>query len=187
MTVRQQDPNILDWLRKISKRLDRLEKGDKGVRVNDTRLGDTIISPNHYTNQMEMRNLKSGNMQPLGFREIVFSWPGEMSLGDNNDSPTECMPESTIANEIVLSRPPSYTDGCACVAVTFGTGITITTILPAGDAVRVRPIHVGITRNDLIYVTLIGVSGAPANVSAAIRFGQPSELADNTTIEGCGY
>lgn len=184
MTVRHQDENILDWLRQVSKRLDRLEKGDKGVRVNDTRLGDTILTPNHYTNQMEMRNLKSGNMQPLGFREIVFSWPGDLILGDNNDSPPECMPETTIANEIVLSRPD--TTGCACVAVNF-PGFTITTIIEDGAQTRVRPIHVALNTNDLVYVTLVGVSGSPVNLSAAIRFGQPSELADNDTVEGCGY
>ena len=50
--TRNIDASLLSYIRDLNSRIERLEKGDKGVRVNPTPIGDTVISPNHYFRQV---------------------------------------------------------------------------------------------------------------------------------------
>jgi hypothetical protein len=184
--VRNLDPGLLPWLRDLASRIERLEKGDKGVRVNDTRLGDSVLTPNTYTNQVEMTNLTTGEMVPLtSVRDIVWSWYGPLSGTPPLDGPAACIPDNLVANEIVIVNPQGF--GSVCVALVFPNGGTIVTSTVAGQTVRVRPIHIALNRNDIVYVSLYDfvsdLDGDPANVSVTLRFGQPNDLADNTTID----
>ena len=183
--IRNIDPNLLKYIQDLQSRIERLEKGDKAVRVNDTRLGNSVLSPNTYTNQVEMKNLKSGEMVPLtSMREIVWSWSGVMEVVDENGdpSPPEIVPDTMVANEIVISRPPTNTAGNAEIGVVF-PGFTIHTGIADGHTVHSRPIHIQVKRNDLIYVILNCAEFDPANVSVAVRFGQPTGQEDNNTRE----
>lgn len=187
MSVRNVDPNLLAYIQDLKSRVERLEKGDKGVRVNDTRLGNSVLSPNTYTNQVEMTNLKSGEMVPLtSVREIVWSWSGIMEVGDGlgDVSPTEVIPDTLVANEIVVSRPPAAeTAGGANIRVLF-PGFTIYTGIAANQNVNSRPIHIQLKKNDIVYLALdCADSGNVSNVSVALRFGQPTAQADNNTRE----
>lgn len=185
MSIRNLDPNILTWLRNISSRVERLEKGDKGVRINDTRLGDSVLSPNTYTNQIEMKNLRSGEMTPLtSVREVVWSWSGNLVTGDDygDVSPPEVMPDTLVANEIVISRPPTNTDGGANIDINF-PGFTIHTGIADGHTVNSRPIHVQLQRNEMVYLTLTCADADVSNVTVTIRFGQPTGQEDNATVE----
>jgi hypothetical protein len=192
--IRQQNEGILDWLRRLSSRVDRLEKGDKGVRINDSRLGDLVLRPNRDTNQIEATNLVTGDMTPIsGVREAIWSWPGELfvsGVGEENLSPPYAMADTTVANEIVIAKggDPIWR---VCIGVIFPGGLEIVSAINPGDTIKVRPINIPLSRNDLVRVRLIGVSngfeGGPMNVSVAVRFGQPNEYADNTTLEGGGY
>lgn len=197
--VRQQNEGIIDWLRRLSSRVDCLEKGDKGVRINDTRLGDLVLRPNRDTNQIEATNLATGDMTPIsGVREAVWSWPGELimsELEEGNNSPPYVMADTTVANEIVLGRSAGTT-WVVCVAVHFPNGLTILTALDPGSYVNIKNINVRLNRNDLVYVELIGVNdtsdfseGSPMNVSVSVRFGEPSTTADNRglLVVGSGY
>lgn len=188
--TRNIDASLLSYIRDLNSRIERLEKGDKGVRVNDTRLGNSVLSPNTYTNQIEMKNLKSGEMVPLtSIREIVWSWSGALEMpdgGGNTISPPEVVPDTLVANEIVISRPPPY-DGSAGISVIF-PGFTIYTGIADGHAVHSRPIHIQVKKNDMIYLNLecveLGSSeGSISNVSVALRFGQPTGQEDNNTRE----
>lgn len=183
--IRNVDPNLLKYIQDLQSRIERLEKGDKGVRVNDTRLGNSVLSPNTYTNQVEMKNLKSGEMTPLtSVREVVWSWPGVLGIGygDNTDSPPEIVPDTMVANEIVVSRVPTSVAGNVELSVVF-PGFTIHTGIAAGHTVHSRPIHIQVQRNDLIYLTLDCAEFDPENISVAIRFGQPTGQEDNNTRE----
>lgn len=182
MSNRNEDPGLLSWLRDLSSRLDRLEMGDKGVRVNDTRLGNSVLTPNTYTNQVEMKNLGTGDMIPLsGVRDVVWSWSGALEAGADSDSPPACIPDETVANEIVISR--TNTDGACNIGLIFPGGFTIYTGLAAGKPVHSRPIHIALPRNSLVYVQLLCASGGIANVSVCLRFGQPTGQEDNVTVE----
>lgn len=185
---RHQDIGIQAWLQELAARVERLEKGDKRVRVNDTRLGDSVLRPNTYTNQIEMRNLKTGESTPLSStRDIVWSWPGPVTMSDDTDnSPPACVSDTIVANEIVISRVD--TNGDLNVAVQF-PGFAVRTGIKDGFAVHVRPIHVQLQRNDLIYLTLLCASESVKGVTVTIRFGQPTGLEDNSLDEatGCGY
>lgn len=191
MSYRHQDENILAWLRDLKHRVERLEKGDKGVRVNDTRIGDAVLKPNTRTNQLELQNLSTGDMVPVsGMRDITWSWPGDMdgSFVDTT-SPTICMPDTTIANEIVISRTPRSNDLTECVIAVVFPGFEIHTAILANAVTKVRPINVHLQKNDLVYLRVVAsgayefFEGAPNNVSVTLRFGEPSEFADNTTVE----
>ena len=184
--IRNVDPNLLKYIQDLQSRIERLEKGDKGVRVNDTRLGNSVLSPNTYTNQVEMKNLKSGEMVPLtSVREIVWSWSGVLEVGDGlgDVSPTEVIPDTLVANEIVVSRPPAAETGGANIRVIF-PGFTIYTGIAANQNVNSRHIHIQLKRNDIVYVALdCADAGNVSNVSVALRFGQPTVQADNNTRE----
>lgn len=183
--IRNIDANLLAYIQDLKSRIERLEKGDKAVRVNDTRLGDSVLSPNTYTNQIEMKNLKSGEMVPLtSVREIVWSWSGPLETGDGlgDVSPTEVIPDTVVANEIVISRPPTAVVGGADIRVIF-PGFTIHTGIADGHAVHSRPIHIQLKKNDVVYVALDCAAGTVSNVSVAIRFGQPTGQEDNSTRE----
>lgn len=178
---RHQDVGLLSWLRTLQSRIERLEKGDKGVRVNDTRLGDLVLTPNSTTNQIEATNLKTGLMTPItSFRETVFSWSGAVELGASdteNESPPECIPDNTIANELILSRTGVVTANLA-VAFIFGD-LEVHMGLSAGNRTQVKHISVGVNRNDLVHVRLLCVSGTATNLSATVRYGQPFGDANN--------
>jgi hypothetical protein len=184
--IRNVDPNLLAYIRDLNSRIERLEKGDKAVRVNDTRLGNAVLSPNTYTNQIEMKNLKSGEMVPLtSVREVVWSWSGTLQTGDGlgDVSPTEVVPDTMVANEIVISRPiPAESAGGANIRVIF-PGFSIYTGIAANTYVHSRPIHIQVNRNDVIYLRLDCAETSVSNVSVAIRFGEPTDLADNNTRE----
>ena len=183
--IRNIDPNLLAYIRDLNSRIERLEKGDKAVRVNDTRLGNSVLSPNTYTNQVEMKNLKSGEMVPLtSVREIVWSWSGEVITGDafGDVSPTEVMPDTLVANEIVISRPPTSVTGGVNISVVF-PGFVIYTGIADGYAVHSRPIHVQLKRNDVVYVRLDCADSGVSNITVALRFGQPTAQEDNNTRE----
>lgn len=186
MSIRNVDANLLAYIQDLKSRIERLEKGDKGVRVNDTRLGDSVLSPNTYTNQVEMKNLKSGEMVPLtSIREVVWSWAGPLEVGDGlgDVSPTEVMPDTLVANEIVISRPiPPETAGGANIRVAF-PGFDIYTGIAASQYVNSRPIHIQLKKGDIVYVRLDCADANVSNVSVALRFGQPTSLADNSTRE----
>ena len=192
--IRQQNEGIIDWLRRLSSRVDRLEKGDKGVRINDVRVGDLVLRPNRDTNQIEATNLATGDMTPIsGAREAVWSWPGEVILSDISDenySPPYIMADTTVANEIVISRLGDL-DWRICIGVIFPNGLEIISSIEPGDSVKVRSINIPLKRNDMVRVRLIGRSGSgelnPFNASVAVRFGQPGQNPDNTTEEGGGY
>ena len=180
--IRNIDPNLLKYIQDLQSRIERLEKGDKGVRVNDTRLGNSVLSPNTYTNQIEMTNLKSGEMVPLtSVREIVWSWSGELE-GVGVLSPPEVVPDTLIANEIVISRPPPSSAGNAEISVVF-PGFTIHTGIADGHTVHSRPIHIQVKRNDLIYLRLDCTELGSTDVTVAVRFGQPTGQEDNNTRE----
>lgn len=184
MSSRQQDAGILDWLRQLASRVDRLEKGDKGVRINDTRLGDSVLTPNTYTGQVEMKNLKDGSMTPLsGIRDLVFSYSGALAAGD---SPPACVPDNSVVSEIVITRTDADgAVGYTNIAVVF-PGITINTGIAAGVTTNARPVHISVKRNDIIYCEVMCAADAITNVSVSLRFGQPTDLADNTTVEDYG-
>jgi hypothetical protein len=194
--IRQQDEGIRDWLRRLSSRIDRLERGDKGVRVNDTRLGDLVLKPNALTNQIEATNLQSGVMTPItSFRETVFSWPGRVALAgvaENNESPYEVIPDETVANELILVRSLSGTtpnQGALTVQFIFArqpgsSPLSITMGIPANQHIRARSINVPVRRNDLIGVKLTCMEDATTNnLTAIVRYGQPTGEADNTTVD----
>jgi hypothetical protein len=193
--IRQQNEGIVDWLRRLSSRLDRLEKGDKGVRINDTRIGDMVLSSNSNTNQIEARNLNTGDITPItSFRETVFSWPGAVALGvstEFNESPMECVPDTTVAHELVLTRSMSGENpllGAVTVQFVFGkttfrNGLTVTMGLPSGSHIRVRPVNIPVYKNDLVFVRLTCLETYATNLTATIRYGQPTEQADNGTVD----
>jgi hypothetical protein len=166
----------------MASRIERLEKGDKGVRVNDTRLGNSVLSPNTYTNQIEMKNLKSGEMTPLtSIREIVWSWSGDLN-GGGTLSPTEVVPDTVVVNEIVISRPPPYA-GNAEISVVFPGGFEIHTGIADGQPVNARAVHVQLKKNDMVYLRLDCADSGATDVTVALRLGQPTGLEDNSTVE----
>lgn len=183
--IRDIDPNLLKYIQDLQSRIERLEKGDKAVRVNDTRLGNSVLSPNTYTNQVEMKNLKSGEMVPLtSVREVVWSWSGALTTGDGlgDVSPPELVPDTLVANEIVVARAPTATTGGANISVVF-PGFTIHTGIADGHTVHSRPIHIQVKRNDLVYLRLDCADTDVSNVTVSLRFGQPTGQEDNNTIE----
>ena len=194
--IRQQNEGVIDWLRRLSSRLDRLEKGDKGVRVNDTRIGDMVLSSNSNTNQIEARNLNTGATTPItSFRETVFSWPGSVaiaSVAEDNESPYEVIPDATVAHELILVRSLSGTaPNQAALTVEFifarqpgSSPLTITMGIPANQHIRARAINVPVHKNDLIYVRLTCMDDATtSNLTAIVRYGQPTSEADNSTVD----
>lgn len=202
MTTRHEDEGILDTLRDMKRRIERLEKGDKGVRVNDTRLGESVLTPNTYTNQIEMKNLGTGSMTPIsGVRDVSWSWPGEVLMQEVDDwhsSPAYYVPDDVVANEIVLSSNGRSVYGAVWVSIRFPK-LTIHTVLGGitGEVdlavqpntrknMRVRQIHVPLLRNDKVFVKLEGVIGAINNVGVSLRFGQPSPNPDHG-IDGFSY
>lgn len=190
MTNRHEDEPVMDWLRNLQRRVERLEKGDKGVRVNDTRLGDQVHTPNTRTNQIEVKNLKTGVMTPIGPREQSWSWSGALTVTEDDDAantaPVYYVADDTIINEVIISKNPTDLAGCVLLSFMFPGGLDIRVNLADGYPVKIRPVDVAITRNDPIYVRLISVSGGTRNVTATVRFGEPSASADNhTQDESC--
>jgi len=66
MTHRREDESLITWLRGIESRVDRLEKGDKGVRQNDIRIGDILISADEDSTQLKISRLVDGDLREVG-------------------------------------------------------------------------------------------------------------------------
>ena len=82
MTFRREDANMLEWLRRLQARVERLDRGNTGVRQNDLRLGDSLFG-NDNDNMPNVTNLRSGKSRPVfGVQETVFSYPGAISGGE---------------------------------------------------------------------------------------------------------
>ena len=181
MSSRQLDPNLVVWLRELEARVARLEKGDKGVRVNDTRLGDSVLTPNTYTNQIEMKNLKSGSMIPISAqRDVVWSWPDVLAVDPTLPwSPPAVMPDDCVVNEIMIARTDPT--GGFNISVVFSTGLTIKMGMADGALTVNRPVHIQLKRNDIAYIGLECADADVWGVSVTLRFGQPTGDEDNHT------
>lgn len=62
MSVRRGDQNLLDLIKSLSSRVDRLEKHSERIRRNDVRIGDLIISWDSDQSMVTLTNLATGGL-----------------------------------------------------------------------------------------------------------------------------
>lgn len=62
MSVRRGDENLLALIKRLSERVDRLEKHRDRTRRNDIRIGDLIISWDEDQSMMTLTNLATGGL-----------------------------------------------------------------------------------------------------------------------------
>lgn len=62
MSVRRGDENLLELIKRLADRVDRLEKSRDRTRRNDIRVGDLIISWDEDQSMMTLTNLATGGL-----------------------------------------------------------------------------------------------------------------------------
>lgn len=112
MSYRNEDPGIIDMLRNMGRRLDRLERGDKGVRQNDVRLGDVVLSTDASSNSILFQNLKTGNKEVFQNGTQPVRWITNLDISVDNDFVVGTADEGSL---LVFA----LTSGTGIVTVTF--------------------------------------------------------------------
>ena len=60
MSYRNGDPNLLERITELFRRVGRLEREQVNVRRNDVRIGDLLMTWNGATNQLVLTNMATG-------------------------------------------------------------------------------------------------------------------------------
>lgn len=175
MSHRQEDEPLIPWLRRLQDRVERLEKGDKGVRQNDIRLGDMLITTDATTDEVCIQNLLTGDITCLGRQTVPmagWSFSGLVELNsdpDLNISPPYVMSENSTAIKIVIASRESFT-GTVSVCVNFANGVT-TKLITLSSTMNTIDINVPMSTLDTITLTLVGPGTDCKNLSVFVWFG----------------
>lgn len=195
MTARREDPSIVELLRQMRADIERLKRGDKGVRQNDIRLGDMVVTTDAQTNEICLENLITGTKTCFGETvatgtggtdDAEWSYSGPLSVvgGLDDYSPLYVVPADCVATEIVVAIPNTAASD-ASVCVHFGTGsMNISGTVLAGNRIGLKSINVPLSANDYIQVQLTDTGTDGRDLSVMVRFGTPTVgLSAN---EACG-
>lgn len=169
------DVGLIELIRSMLNRLDRLESQNDSVRKNDIRLGQMVVTTDPIYNRVGIQNVKTKEKVYVGDpSDAVFSYSGNVVEG--SVSPAHVVPQPTVAREIVVTCLPANT-------VSFDTeflvhfddaSVSLAITLNADESLVVRGINVPMGANQRIYVECTDVSGAelaPADISVFVRFG----------------
>ena len=120
MSHRREDPGALEWLRRLQARVERLEKGNAGVRQNDLRLGNVVLRSREDTG-LSLDNLTTGSSRQLVTGDYIRSygswWSGQ-AITEYNGGQLDVREWGWHSCEIVLFSPDSPVTAAA------GQGIT---------------------------------------------------------------
>lgn len=188
MSHRDEDMTFPELIRQMHQRLKFLENGAAGVKRNNIRIGEMIVSTDPVTNQMCIENLESGEMYCFGEgdEDAIFSFSGDLPAVPGVDtyiSPPHIMAQNQVAKEIVLALKTVADDDVVCTLSfsTFlpsgstGTGTTtVSATLPTGKNIWVTPVFILCPHNSMITVELSDFGGTAENLSVFVRFGSPS-------------
>lgn len=182
MSHRQENPSLIAVLREMSDKIARLEKGDKGVRQNDIRLGDMLVTTNADTNQVCITNLNSGTVTCIGAAvaapppsgggggggspdTAVFSWPGLVNYPNAQSPPYIANTSGTFVEmQVAMTAPTAIT-----VQILNGVTVISTHTLTAVAQQNIV-ISVPFVDNDVVSVKFTGVgSGGASRLSILLR------------------
>jgi len=178
MSVRTIDGGLIDMLRGLKQRIERLEGQSVGVRRNDIRLGDIVVTTDPALNRICLENIRTKEMVCLGDPDnIEFSFSGVLTVaGDESDwSPPYVMPSSgTAVNVSVAIAVPSDED--ISILVSFNDGSYNTTVtLPATQKTQTVGVNIPSGRGTQTRVKLkdIGAAEGLRDLGVVIQFGSP--------------
>lgn len=176
MSGRMQDRGLIDLIRSLQSRIDRLEKQFSAVQRTNIRLGNVVVSTDQEFNRISMQNLVSGTLSYIGDPEDAkFSFSGDLVVyNDERDvSPPHPTPVATIATAIVLARVQTFGD--VTVDVYFNDGTYVKTVnINDGVALQIEGITVPISKNTRIYAQLVSADEGAHDLSVVVRFGEPT-------------
>lgn len=178
MSHRQEDEPLIPWLRSLQDRIDRLEKGDKGIRQNDIRLGDMLVTTNADSNQVCLNNLVTGETTCIGGSVPLAGWSFSGPLGlittdlDLNYSPPYVMTEARSAVRIVMATRKVFT-GDVTVCINFDDGRVQKSVTLSGRTLMSQNINVPLSIYDKITVRTVSAGVGCKNLSVFVWFGDP--------------
>jgi hypothetical protein len=171
MTYRREDETAIMWLRNLQARIERLEKSDKGVRQNDIRLGDMVVTTDAGTDEICIENLITGDVVCLGQpnTEVIFSYPDEVNTAGQVSGAYKVR-EGCIATEIVVSVQTADTSPIQ-VTVFFGTIASRVVTLPAGETEVTLTLNQTCPAGLRVYIEMTDVGDSTAtDLVAIVRF-----------------
>lgn len=186
MSNRSIDQGFIDFVRSLVTRIQRLESQNNGVRRNDIRLGNIVVTTDNEYMRVGLQDIKTKERVFLGNPpDAVFSYSGPVESGST--SPPHAVPWVTVARELVITTLPANVgteDTTFVVYFNDGTiGVTIT--LPAGVSMQLKGLNIPMGKNQRIWVECTDTNGSdtpPTDVSVLVRFGV-SALVDVTTSD----
>lgn len=178
MSNRSLDVGLVDMLRTMQTRIERLEAQNSAVRKNDIRLGDMVVTADREFNRICLKNLITGDEVCIGDPDDAeFSYSGILVVsGDETDiSPPYIMPQTSIAKSIVLAQTENLSE--VTVDVYFNNGrYAKRVVLPNATTSIIEQVNIPVGINQSIYVKLIDVDDAESgsrDLSVIVRFGTP--------------
>lgn len=179
MSNRSLDMGLVDMLRNMQTRIERLEAQNSAVRKNDIRLGDMVVTADREFNRICLKNLITGDEVCIGDPDDAeFSYSGVLVVsGDETDiSLPYLMPQTSVAKSIVLAQTENLSE--VTVDVYFNSGrYAKRVILPFGSLYTIEQVNIPVGINQSIFVKLIDVDDAESgsrDLSVIIRFGTPT-------------
>lgn len=184
MSHRTENEPLIQMLRKLQDRIDRLEKGDKGIRQNDIRLGDMLVTTNAETNQVCIKNLVTGAITCFGEAAAAggaplagWSFSGDVDFNADTAldySPPYVVPENTTAVRIVIASRVAFT-GTVRVCINFGT--IQRQIILLGATLNSVEINVPLVAYDKITCHLLDAGTGCKNLSVFVWFSDKPTVA----------
>jgi hypothetical protein len=169
MAHRREDVNMLEYIRQLESRIKRLETKDKGVRQNDIRIGNQLISEGTVDNTLTVRDLRNNAQFVLPSpsepyqTEVTFSWAGAVTdvIALNNVSPPYKLNRAVTVHEIVLAAittggaPPEmrvgFLDASGGLITTHDINTAVTGTGPYSTK---QTVSVSVPADGYIYATL---------------------------------
>lgn len=170
MSYRREDQGLVEYIQSLEARIKRLEGGDKGVRQNDIRLGNMVVTTNVETNQICIENLDTGETQCFGAAsdEVIFSHPDEVEDDGERSGPypvkTSCIARTiTVAARVAPSS-------AVTVTMYFGTA-THEIVLGAGQTVNTITVEQGCAAGMHIIAEITEAGSGAEDLTVTVRFG----------------
>jgi hypothetical protein len=177
MSHRNENPKLLDMIRNVLRRLDRLERAQT-TRQNDLRIGDIVLSTDTATGRIIMTNLVTESAKYLGDPDDVeFSYSGTLVYDVEDEginSPPYVMPQNSVVREVVLSMNNTTTDNVSVYLITGDATHYFTATLPEGSKMHVNPCNIPVKKNTRMWVQLQDLGDADGDahdLTVIVRFG----------------
>lgn len=183
MSQRTEDVGVIQQLRDVQDRLNRLETQNNKTRKNDIRLSDTIVTADSPNDRLCLENLVTGDKVCIGEvtafdasdpAQAMWSFSGPLTNADQGTfSPPYFCDRDCTARQILVGR--GYTDtftGTVRVCVHFNNDsvIMVCDLVSPAEYVT-KEINIPLLENDDIRVELIDDGTNAEDISIFVRFG----------------